>query len=593
MSNHYNSVTENHEAKIKIGKNKEEEYIKLCNCFGLKYENIKNFEFWLQNLSSKQEQECKYVISKAEKYIITDEIRKIEQEFTDGEEEATKSEQESFDFEKKVNDRKIILDKLIKDRIEELRKDERYKKLMIMYNQAIESLNGNYKPNEETFYKFRINHYNKDIENLFEKLDITLRPIKQTDIIDFGHIISYVNYIENYEYLINSVFDLDLRINKKLINKYLNEKDDTIDIDWKNEYILPPLDLLPFSSDIGDDKIHLRDLLDSEEFKKDNSKLTIAFGKDENNNIFLNNLENIQSLLMLGNQRKKLTMCMDTVIMNILYQARPDEVKLLIIDTNIIDLSVYNKIPHLLLPVITEPQKAIGALAWIIQEINHRYNLLVQKSVRDFNKYNLIVNKEEKLPQIVIIINEITELLNKYKEDIEEAIYQLIQKAKEVGIYLIIGTQNNSNNALPNEIKEDITTKITFDALDKANTNSKSHYQEDMLLYISRNRQRMFLHRVFISDEEIEKVVNFIVQNNVDNYSNDNNDDVILLKNVIDDIVNIGQVTIHYVQRKFDLDYAKAEEIIEQIEEMGIILNYQDEQPREVFISKEEWENLK
>ena len=190
--------------------------------------------------------------------------------------------------------------------------------------------------------------------------------------------------------------------------------------------------------------VHLREVLESEEFENNKSKLTVALGKDVAGNIQLADIAKMPHVLIAGSTGSGKSVCINTIITSIIYNAKPSEVKMVMVDPKVVELSVYNGIPHLLIPVVTDPKKAAGALAWAVQEMDNRYNLFASKGVRDLKGYNKAIEKEEgmgKLPQIVIIVDELADLMMVAAKDVEEAICRLAQKARAAGMHLVIATQ--------------------------------------------------------------------------------------------------------------------------------------------------------
>lgn len=228
----------------------------------------------------------------------------------------------------------------------------------------------------------------------------------------------------------------------------------------------------------------------SKDVKLENKEITsVLESEDGNHYIFVDGKE-IQHVFVTGLKKAE---CIDTLITSVIYKAKPDEVKLLIIDRQ----TIYNVIPHLLIPVVTEPKKAVGALAWVAQEMQNRYDLLSKKGIRSFDRYNeLQEQSSKKLPEIIVIINEITDLLEVDKEDTEDLILRVISRAKQVGIYMIIGTKDYSSKMISNNIKEAISSKIIFESSD-----------ENMLFYREKNQEPIKLSRAKISSEEIEKIL--------------------------------------------------------------------------------------
>ena len=371
--------------------------------------------------------------------------------------------------------------------------------------------------------------------------------------------------------------------------------------------------------------VHLREVLESEEFQNNKSKLTVALGKDVAGNIQLADIAKMPHVLIAGSTGSGKSVCINTIISSIIYNAKPSEVKLVMVDPKVVELSVYNGIPHLLIPVVTDPKKAAGALAWAVQEMDDRYNKFAQKGVRDLKGYNKAIEKEEgvgKLPQIVIIVDELADLMMVAAKDVEEAICRLAQKARAAGMHLVIATQRPSVDVITGLIKANIPSRIAFAVSSQVDSRTildsvgaeKLLGKGDMLFFPSGAPKPLRVQGAFVSDEEVEKIVDFVKQNGTATYSEDilesiekNNktdkeiaqeadaDDETdpFLMDAIETVVETGQASTSFIQRRFKVGYARAGRIIDQMEERGIISGYQGSKPREVLISKERLEELK
>ena len=371
--------------------------------------------------------------------------------------------------------------------------------------------------------------------------------------------------------------------------------------------------------------VHLREVLESEEFQNNKSKLTVALGKDVAGNIQLADIAKMPHVLIAGSTGSGKSVCINTIISSIIYNAKPSEVKLVMVDPKVVELSVYNGIPHLLIPVVTDPKKAAGALAWAVQEMDDRYNKFAQKGVRDLKGYNKSIEKEEgvgKLPQIVIIVDELADLMMVAAKDVEEAICRLAQKARAAGMHLVIATQRPSVDVITGLIKANIPSRIAFAVSSQVDSRTildsvgaeKLLGKGDMLFFPSGAPKPLRVQGAFVSDEEVEKIVDFVKQNGTATYSEDilesiekNNktdkeiaqeadeDDETdpFLMDAIETVVETGQASTSFIQRRFKVGYARAGRIIDQMEERGIISGYQGSKPREVLMSKERLEELK
>ena len=371
--------------------------------------------------------------------------------------------------------------------------------------------------------------------------------------------------------------------------------------------------------------VHLREVLESEEFQENKSKLTVALGKDVAGNTQLADIAKMPHVLIAGSTGSGKSVCINTIITSIIFNAKPSEVKLVMVDPKVVELSVYNGIPHLLIPVVTDPKKAAGALAWAVQEMDDRYNKFAGKGVRDLKGYNKAIEKEGgigKLPQIVIIVDELADLMMVAAKDVEEAICRLAQKARAAGMHLVIATQRPSVDVITGLIKANIPSRIAFAVSSQVDSRTildtvgaeKLLGKGDMLFFPSGAPKPSRVQGAFVSDEEVEKIVDFVKSNGTATYSedilesieNNNKSDKELaqeqatdddtdpfLMDAIQTVVETGQASTSFIQRRFKVGYARAGRIIDQMEERGIISGYQGSKPREVLMTKEHWEELK
>ena len=373
--------------------------------------------------------------------------------------------------------------------------------------------------------------------------------------------------------------------------------------------------------------VHLRDVLESDEFAESKSKMSVALGKDVAGKVAIADMAKMPHTLIAGSTGSGKSVCINTIITSIIYKAKPSEVKLVMVDPKVVELSVYNGIPHLLIPVVTDPKKAAGALAWAVQEMDNRYNLFAQKGVRDLKGYNALIEKEEgvgKLPQILIIIDELADLMMVAAKEVEDSICRLAQKARAAGMHLIIATQRPSVDVITGIIKANIPSRIAFAVSSQVDSRTildqvgaeKLLGKGDMLYYPTGAAKPTRIQGAFVSDEEVEKIVSFVKTNGEATYNEDildsieksgktdkeiqdtnskdpdDNTDEHLME-AIDLVVETGQASTSFIQRKFNVGYARAGRIIDQMEERGIISGYQGSKPRQVLMSKERWEELK
>lgn len=367
----------------------------------------------------------------------------------------------------------------------------------------------------------------------------------------------------------------------------------------------------------------LRDIIDDQKFKNSKSKLTFAVGKDAAGEIVVTDIAKMPHVLIAGSTGSGKSVCINTLITSIIYKAKPSEVKLVMVDPKVVELSVYNGIPHLLIPVVTDPKKAAGALSWAVQEMVNRYHLFAEKNVRDIVGYNEALEKEGtegKLPQIVIIIDELADLMMVAAKDVEDAICRLAQMARAAGMHLVIATQRPSVDVITGVIKANIASRIAFAVTSGVDSRTildsigaeKLLGKGDMLFYPSGTIKPQRIQGAFISDGEVEKIVSFLKSNGGPSYSDDilekiekanvteqeldadeEDDTDEFLIDAIDMAVEMGQASASGLQRRFKIGYTRAGRIIDQMEARGIISGYEGSKPRKVLITKERWQELK
>lgn len=371
------------------------------------------------------------------------------------------------------------------------------------------------------------------------------------------------------------------------------------------------------------DMVALRDIISDEKFQTAKSKLAFAVGKDSAGETVVADIAKMPHVLIAGSTGSGKSVCINTLITSIIYKAKPSEVKLLMVDPKVVELSVYNGIPHLLIPVVTDPKKAAGALSWAVQEMVNRYHLFAEKNVRDISGYNEALEKEgveEKLPQIVIIIDELADLMMVAAKDVEDAICRLAQMARAAGMHLVIATQRPSVDVITGVIKANIASRIAFAVTSGVDSRTildsigaeKLLGKGDMLFYPSGTIKPQRIQGAFISDQEVEKIVTFLKNNGGPTYSDDimekiekanstdqeieadeEDDTDEFLIDAIDMAVNMGQISASGLQRRFKIGYTRAGRIIDQMEARGIISGYEGSKPRKTLITEERWQELK
>ncbi|HSQ33282.1 MAG TPA: DNA translocase FtsK 4TM domain-containing protein [Peptostreptococcaceae bacterium] len=338
--------------------------------------------------------------------------------------------------------------------------------------------------------------------------------------------------------------------------------------------------------------VSVRDVFESEEFKKFDSPLAMALCKDIAGKPIIGDIGKMPHLLIAGSTGSGKSVCVNTLINSILYKANPDEVKFLMIDPKVVELANYNGLPHLLIPVVTDPKKASYALNWAVTEMNRRYKLFAENSVKDISSYN--EKMEDKFPKIVIIIDELADLMMVGANEVEDAICRLAQMARAAGMHLIVATQRPSVDVITGVIKANIPSRIAFAVSSQTDSRTildmggaeKLLGKGDMLFYPLGAPKPVRLQGAFISETEIEHVVDFVkdqCRGEEINYQEDilesitkpisteseENDE--LLSEAIEFIVESGQASASMLQRKFRVGFNRAARLIDSIEERGII----------------------
>ena len=372
--------------------------------------------------------------------------------------------------------------------------------------------------------------------------------------------------------------------------------------------------------------VGLKEVLESDNFKNSHSKLSVALGKDVAGAPVIANIAKMPHVLIAGSTGSGKSVCINTIITSIIYNSKPSEVKLVMVDPKVVELSVYNGIPHLLIPVVTDPKKAAGALAWAVQEMDNRYNLFAEKGVRDLAGYNKVVKNEGagQLPQIVILIDELADLMMVAAKEVEESICRLAQKARAAGMHLVIATQRPSVDVITGLIKANVPSRIAFAVSSQVDSRTildqvgaeKLLGKGDMLYFPSGAAKPTRVQGAFVSDEEVEQIVDFIKSNGTAVYSEDildtiengskeeqirnleaeqaaEDDTDPFLQDAIDTVVETGQASTSFIQRRFKVGYARAGRIIDQMEERGVISGYQGSKPREVLWTLEKLAEMK
>ena len=362
--------------------------------------------------------------------------------------------------------------------------------------------------------------------------------------------------------------------------------------------------------------VFLREVLESKEFKESKKKLAFALGKDIAGKCVVGDLATMPHMLIAGATGSGKSVCINTLIISLLYKYSPNEVKLLMVDPKVVELSIYNGIPHLLIPVVTDPKKAAAALNWAVNEMNKRYKLFAEASVRNIEGYNALYEKgliEEKLPYTVIIVDELADLMMACPNDVEDYICRLAQMARAAGMHLIIATQRPSVDVITGVIKANIPSRISFavsSGIDSRTILDSTGAEKllgrgDMLYSPIGENKPLRVQGAFITEEEVEKVVNFVKEEeNIDyqeeiikhiengtkeedkNQDEDSSDE--LINEAIKIVLEYNQASTSFLQRKLRVGFNRASRIMDELEYRGIISEKDGSKPRQVLVSREE-----
>ncbi len=377
--------------------------------------------------------------------------------------------------------------------------------------------------------------------------------------------------------------------------------------------------------------VSLREVIDSPEFNKAKSKSSFAVGKDIGGTCIVGNIAKLPHMLIAGTTGSGKSVCMNSIIISLLYKAGPEDVKLIMIDPKMVELGIYNAIPHLLIPVVTDPKKAAGSLQWAVTEMMRRYNSMSHAGVRDLESYNSIMEAEEgeKLPQIVVIIDELADLMLVAAKEVEESICRIAQMGRAAGIHLIIATQRPSADVITGLMKANIPSRIAFAVASAMESRiildtmgaEKLVGKGDMLFSPIGSGKPQRVQGCFVSDSEVEAVATYVKDNFNVTYDKGIMDEIDkkaaqtgsskpatasdpepneaeidgdeMLPAAVDVILETGQASVSMLQRRLKLGYARAARIVDEMEEKGIVGPFQGSKPRTILVTKEQWESMK
>ena len=367
--------------------------------------------------------------------------------------------------------------------------------------------------------------------------------------------------------------------------------------------------------------VRVSELISSRAFKSARSKIAFGVGKDISGNPIIADIKSMPHLLIAGSTGSGKSVCINSIIASILYKAKPDEVKLILVDPKVVELGNYNGIPHLLIPVVTEPAKAAAALNWAVVEMNERYNKFAKNGVRDLESYNDKMvhqgNKDEKLPQIVIIVDELADLMMAAPSQVEESICRLAQKARAAGMHMIVATQRPSVDVITGLIKANIPSRIAFAVSSQFDSRTildmsgaeKLVGNGDMLYNPIGIGKPKRVQGCFISDQEVNNIIEYvksqvedveysgevirtIESDNLSSTKNSKDDDDELMDEAVECVINAGQASVSMLQRRFRIGYNRAARIVDAMEERGIVGPQDGSKPRQVLITEDEFQQM-
>ena len=378
--------------------------------------------------------------------------------------------------------------------------------------------------------------------------------------------------------------------------------------------------------------VSLREVIDSNEFNKAKSKSSFAVGKDIGGTCIVGNIAKLPHMLIAGTTGSGKSVCMNSIIISLLYKASPEDVKLIMVDPKMVELGIYNGIPHLLIPVVTDPKKAAGSLQWAVTEMMRRYKAMSDAGVRDLESYNGIVEAEgegQKLPQVVVIIDELADLMLVAAKEVEESICRIAQMGRAAGIHLIIATQRPSADVITGLMKANIPSRIAFAVASAMESRiildtqgaEKLVGKGDMLYAPIGAGKPLRVQGCFVSDSEVEAVASYVKNNFATTYDQNVMDEIErkaaqtgnsktvtaadpepndeeldgdeMLPAAVDVILETGQASVSMLQRRLKLGYARAARIVDEMEEKGIVGPFQGSKPRAILITKEQWQARK
>ena len=380
--------------------------------------------------------------------------------------------------------------------------------------------------------------------------------------------------------------------------------------------------------------VSLREVIDSPEFDRASSRSSIAVGKDIGGSCIIGNIAKFPHMLIAGTTGSGKSVCMNSIIISLLYKASPEDVKLIMVDPKMVELGIYNGIPHLLIPVVTDPKKAAGSLQWAVTEMMRRYRSMSDAGVRDLESYNSMIDggevEGERLPQVVVIIDELADLMLVAAKEVEESICRIAQMGRAAGIHLIIATQRPSADVITGLMKANIPSRIAFAVASAMESRiildtqgaEKLVGKGDMLYSPIGSGKPQRVQGCFVTDAEVEAVANYVKEHFSSTYDQSVMDDIErkaeqtgskgapptasdpdpsadelahdeMLPEAVEVILETKQASVSLLQRRLKLGYARAARIVDEMEEMGVVGPFVGSKPRQILITKEQWDQMK
>ena len=379
--------------------------------------------------------------------------------------------------------------------------------------------------------------------------------------------------------------------------------------------------------------VSIREVLESREFRNARSKISFAVGKDINGNCVVGDIAKMPHVLIAGTTGSGKSVCTNSILISILYKATPDEVKLIVVDPKMVEFGIYNGIPHLLIPVVTDAKKAAGALQWAVTEMMRRYRTLSETGVRDIESYNKLAETDEALepmPKLVVVIDELADLMMVAGKEVEEAICRIAQMGRASGVHLVIATQRPSADVITGLMKANIPSRIALvvsSAMESRiildSQGAEKLIGRGDMLYAPLGKGKKRVQGCYIDETEVQKVIDFVKSNGSAEYNDEvqqeieqraaqsgkgggaaaaaagpaaqseNEEGDELLPAAVDVILELGMASVSMLQRRLKLGYARAARIVDEMEERGIVGPFEGSKPRQLLITKEQWAAMK